>query len=78
MARLTLEVCKCCALKEKHVADAVDRIRSEHGADVEILPRNCLDVCLESAAVKVGTEVMLVRPEDVPAFESKVRAALQK
>lgn len=78
MARMTLEVCKCCAMSEKHVADAVDRIRAEHGDTVEIISRDCLDVCLESAAVKVAGEVMVVRPDDVPTLESKVREALAK
>ncbi|MFZ5827525.1 MAG: hypothetical protein ACOY94_24750 [Bacillota bacterium] len=76
MARLTLEVCKCCAMSEKYVADAVDRIRAEHGDTVEIVSRNCLDVCLENAAVKVAGEIMTVRPEDVETLESKVRVAL--
>jgi RNase P/RNase MRP subunit p29 len=78
MSRVTLEVCTCCALSEQHVADAIDRIRAEHGEQVEIVPRKCLDVCLESAAVKLDGEVLLVRPEDVPALEAKVRQAQQQ
>lgn len=78
MTRLTLEVCKCCALNEQHIAGAIDRIRAEHGEAVEIIPRKCLDICKDSGAVKVGSEVMLVRPADVPDLESKVRTALTK
>lgn len=44
---------------------------------MEIVPRQCLDVCLESAAVKLGGEVILVRPEDVRTLEAKVRQAVQ-
>lgn len=76
MARFTVEVCKCCALSEPHVAEAVDRIQTEHGDAVEIVPRKCLDVCLEAAAVKVGGALMVVKPADVPIFEAKVRQAL--
>lgn len=78
MSHLTLEICQCCALREPYVTAAVERIWAEHGDAVEIVPRKCLDVCRESAAVKVGGEVMLVRPEDVARLESKVREALQK
>lgn len=62
MARLTVEVCKCCALSEPHISEAVDRIQTEHGEAVEIIPRKCLDICLEAAAVKVGGTVMVVHP----------------
>lgn len=78
MARLKLEVCKCCAASEQHVVEALDRIRAEHGDAVEITTPECLDVCLESAAVKVAGEAMVVRPEDIATLESKVRTALQK
>lgn len=76
MKTVRVEVCSCCASKERHVADAVTRIRAEHGDQVEIIERKCLDVCLESAAVKVAGEIMLVKESDVPAFEGKVRSAM--
>ncbi len=78
MSAVRVEVCSCCAIKEKHVADAVARIRAEHGENVEIIERKCLDVCLEAAAVKVEQEVLLVRESDVETFEDKVRAARAK
>lgn len=70
-----VEVCSCCAMSEAHVAEAVARIRAEHGDRVEIIERKCLDVCKESAAVKVAEEIMLLPPEAVAEFEQRVRAA---
>lgn len=65
-------------LKKVDVADAVARIRSEHGARVEIVERQCLDVCQESAAVKVADEILLVPESAIPSFAAKVRAAVTK
>lgn len=75
MAKLTLEVCSCCGIKEAYIAEAMERIKAEHGENIEIIPRKCLDVCAEFGAVKFAGEVMAVRPEDLPGLEAKIRAA---
>ena len=78
MAKLTLEVCSCCGLKEEYIAQAMDRIKAEHGENIEIIPRKCLDVCAEFGAVKFGGEVLAIRPEDLADLEAKIRAAAQQ
>lgn len=73
VSEVRLEVCICCALKEQHIAGAVARIRSQHGERVEIVERKCLDVCKEYGAVKLGEEVMLIKPGDEVELEERVK-----
>lgn len=77
MATAKLVVCSCCGSKEAHIADTVARLKAEYGDRLEIAEVECLDVCKEFGAVQVGTDAMMVRPEDVPALEAKVRKALE-
>lgn len=73
MSTIRLEVCTCCAISEKPIADAVARIRAEHGSQIEIVERKCLDVCAEHGATKLGDEVIVVRPGEEGLLEERVR-----
>lgn len=74
---MMLEVCSCCGITEQHLADAVARLKSEFGDRLEVVPRKCLDVCAEYAAVRIAGEIMVVAPADVQTFEEKVRSAVE-
>lgn len=76
MTPVNLQVCKCCAMSENYVAEAVARIRERHGAAVEVTEVKCLDVCQETAAAKLGDRVFLVTPDNVHELEDSVRQAV--
>lgn len=77
MTLAKLVVCSCCALEQKHVADALEAIRAEHGDQVEISQQKCLDICAEFAAVALNGEVMVVSAEQAPVLVERVRAAVR-
>lgn len=76
MSSLTVQVCSCCALTQRFIADAIARLQAEFGARLEIAPKKCLDIC-QDGAVKIGDEIMVVTTANVAEFEAKVRAALR-
>ncbi len=78
MSKVTLEVCKCCAMSESYIADSVARLRERYGERLEVVERRCLDVCKEHGAVKVEGEIMVLKPTDIPTFEEKVHQAAGK
>lgn len=78
MSNVWLEVCSCCGIKEAYIKEGVERIRAEHGEQVTIIERKCLDICAEFGAVKLGEKIMTLRPEDVATLEAEIREAVGK
>lgn len=78
MSKVHLAVCKCCAMSDPKIAEAVARIEAEHGEAVFISTPKCLDVCLENGAVKINGEMMTLRGDEAPLLEEKVAKAVKE
>jgi hypothetical protein len=76
LAKVHLEVCRCCALNDPAIAAAISRIEAECGEAVTVEAKRCLDVCLEFGAVKVNGQVRTLRGEEAPVLVEEVRALL--
>ncbi len=75
MNRPKLEVCATCALTVPFIARAISRLQEEHST-LEVVERECLDVCQPLGAVKLLDEAMTLGEHDIPELEEKVRRAI--
>jgi hypothetical protein len=76
--KVTLKVCKTCALPEPYLRASLERLKAAHGDSLKLIERKCLDVCREWAAVQLGREVIVVAESEVGGFEAKISAAVAK
>jgi hypothetical protein len=76
MAKITLRACEGCALSQPYLRESVARLIATHGDDLSVVAEECLDVCLELGAFKLGEEPLLVAEDGVLDFEAAIAEAV--
>lgn len=71
-----IRVCKTCAWTNDAIRLALDVLVAEHGRDIELVKKDCLDACKREPAVKVGKKLLApAKPRKlVKRVEKKVKA----
>jgi len=79
MLKVQLEVCTCCAHGVPSLVDAVAHLRAEHPDWLDVVERDCLDICqAQVGAVKLDGATILVQPEAVPMLQERVTQAVAR
>jgi hypothetical protein len=76
MAKITLRACEGCALSQPYLRESVARLIATHGDALAVVSEECLDVCLELGAFKLGEEPLLVAEDGVKDFEAAISEAV--